>query len=283
LKGARHRLSDIEDVFVEAAVAAGREIMLKAGDGLNAARKADGSPVTDADLRAEAVIRARLREALPNVPVIGEEGGAPVTEIASQESFILVDPLDGTRDFLDGAPEFTVNVALIKKGRPVIGVVHAPSLGRLFAGSVGYGAWETTASIPHASVAAATRRELKVRAVPASGPLALESRSHREAATEALLARFGRIRRRMIASSLKFALLAAGEGDLYARGVSLNEWDIAAGDAVLSAAGGAVVTLDNEPLRYGNPGMRAPPFIAVGDQLLRRRIEGAIAGDVPPS
>jgi 3'(2'), 5'-bisphosphate nucleotidase len=102
----------------------------------------------------------------------------------------------------------------------------------------------------------------------------LESRSHQEPVTEALLAKLGPSGRRSVGSSLKFALVAAGEGDLYARGVSLNEWDIAAGDAVLSAAGGAVVTLENEVVRYGNPTLKAPPFVAVGDPGLRGRVAG---------
>jgi 3'(2'), 5'-bisphosphate nucleotidase len=272
LKGARDRLSDIDEIFAEAAVAAGREILARRKDRLNATRKPDGSPVTDADLRAEAIIRAHLAKSLPGVPIIGEEGDAVTEAIAQTESFILVDPLDGTRDFLDGSAQFTVNIALVEKRRPVAGVLHAPALGRLFLGSLAGGAWEIAVSSERFEVKAEPRRELRVRAASPSAPLALESRSHQEAATESLLAELGAIERQSVASSLKFALVAAGEGDIYARAVSLNEWDIAAGDAVLSAAGGAVVTLQGERVLYGNAGLKAPPFIAIGDPSLRERV-----------
>jgi 3'(2'), 5'-bisphosphate nucleotidase len=271
LKDAPQRLNNIEKTFAEAAISAGREIMSSFQGRLAATQKADGSPVTNADLRAEAIIRARLREALPDIPVIGEEGEKPAMDIAPQGAFILVDPLDGTRDFLDGSPEFTVNIALVEARRPVVGVVHAPALGRLFVASVA-GAFEIAVD-GDLSAGLARRRALTVRALAAPAPLALESRSHREPATEALLAKLGGPSRRAVGSSLKFALLAAGEGDLYARAVSLNEWDIAAGDAVLTAAGGAVVTLENRPVLYGNPALKAPPFIAFGDQAQRRRLE----------
>lgn len=272
MKGARDRLSDIDEIFAEAAVLAGREILARRKDRLNATRKADGSPVTDADLRAEAAIRAHLGKALPGVPIIGEEGDVRAEAPGPAERFILVDPLDGTRDFLDGSPQFTVNIALIEKRRPVAGVLHAPALGRLFLGSAEGGAWEVAVPVTRFDADTGPRRELHVRAAQAPAPLLLESRSHREAATEGLLAGLGPFERRSVASSLKFALLAAGEGDLYARGVSLNEWDIAAGDAVLSAAGGAVVTLDGERVPYGNTGLKAPPFIAIGDPSLRETI-----------
>ena len=239
MKGARHSLSDIEKAFVEAALAAGRGIMSRFKDRLPAMLKADGSPVTDADLRAEAAIRARLGEALPHLPIIGEEGEAPGAEMASPDGFILVDPLDGTRDFLAGSAEFTVNIALIDKGRPIIGVVHAPALGRLFIGSVGGGAWRNRGERRSArrrdgrATGSAGARSPGLRSARLGKPLASEP------VTEALLAKLGPSGRRSVGSSLKFALVAAGEGDLYARGVSLNESDIAAGDAVLSAAGGA--------------------------------------------
>ncbi|MBW0004452.1 MAG: 3'(2'),5'-bisphosphate nucleotidase CysQ [Hyphomicrobiales bacterium] len=258
------------EAFIEAAIAAGQEILSRRKARLNATAKADGSPVTDADLRAEQIIRARLREALPGVTVIGEEGDGRTAE--APESFVLVDPLDGTRDFLDGSPEFTVNIALIEKGRPVAGALHAPALGRLFLGSIEDGAWEIAVPTGRFEVRAAERRKLHVRTAPAPGATLLESRSHREAATEHLVQSLAPFERRSTASSLKFALLAAGEGDLYARGVSLNEWDIAAGDAILSAAGGAVLTLDDERVFYGNVNLKAPPFVALGDPALRERV-----------
>ncbi|MBV9113754.1 MAG: 3'(2'),5'-bisphosphate nucleotidase CysQ [Hyphomicrobiales bacterium] len=275
MKGTQDHLSDIVEIFTEAAIAAGSEILRRRKERLNATQKADGSPVTDADLRAEEIIRARLLEALPGVPIIGEEGDGSTLEAARAERFVLVDPLDGTRDFLDGSAHFTVNIALIENRRSVAGVLYAPACGRLFEGNLVNGAYEI--AVPSDGFAAKTplRRTLHVRPAPASNPLALESRSHREPATESLLARLGPFERRAVGSSLKFGLIAAGEGDLYARGVSLNEWDIAAGDAVLSAAGGAVITFGDEPVLYGNPDLKAPPFIAVGDQALRTRVQGS--------
>jgi 3'(2'), 5'-bisphosphate nucleotidase len=262
----------IAEIFAEAAALAGREILARRADRLNAMRKADGSPVTDADLRAEEIIRAHLGKAFPGVPIIGEEGDVAAEEAARGERFILVDPLDGTRDFLDGSPQFTVNIALVEKRRPVAGVLHAPALGRLFLASAEGGAWEIAVPSQRFDANAAPRRALHVRSAPGPAPLVLESRSHRETATEGVLAELGPFDRRSVASSLKFALLAAGEGDLYARGVSLNEWDIAAGDAVLSAAGGAVLTLGDKRVLYGNTGLKAPPFIAIGDPSLRERV-----------
>lgn len=272
MKGARNGLSDIDEIFAEAAVAAGHEILERRKDRLNTTRKDDGSPVTDADLRAEEVIRAHLGKLLPGLPIIGEEGDAAPDEGSRAESFILVDPLDGTRDFLDGSAQFTVNIALIEKKRAVAGALHAPALGRLFLGCHKGGAWEIAVPPRRFDGSTAERRRLHVRAAPVTGAVLLESRSHHEAATERLAAGLGPFERRSIASSLKFALLAAGEGDLYARGVSLNEWDIAAGDAILSAAGGAVLTLEDEHVLYGNTSLKAPPFIAIGDPALRERV-----------
>ncbi|SEE13620.1 3'(2'),5'-bisphosphate nucleotidase [Rhizobiales bacterium GAS191] len=282
MKGERHQLSHIEALFVEAAIAAGREIVSIAGCGPEAQLKADGSPVTDADMRAETLIRARLGASLPDIPIIGEEGGASCATAAALDALILVDPLDGTRDFLAGSHEFTVNIAFIEHGRAVVGVVHAPALGRLFAGHVGGGACEIAVGPDGAFDALAQRRPISVRPVEGKGPIALESRSHREPATEALLASLRPAGRRCVGSSLKFALIAAGEADLYARGVSLNGWDIAAGDAVLTAAGGAVLSLQDEPIRYGGATPKAPPFIAIGDPGLRaliRRQHIADAGE----
>jgi 3'(2'), 5'-bisphosphate nucleotidase len=280
LKGASAELTGIVDAFVAAALAAGDAIAAIAAKGVASTSKPDGSPVTGADLAAEAAIRDALGEALPHLPIIGEEGERPAAETLPA-SFILVDPLDGTRDFLKGSREFTVNIALIRDGRPAAGVVHAPALGRLFAGGADGGAFELSPEpvggfgggrTGEARARPCARRAIEVRALPAAGPVSLESRSHPDAATRALVDALSPASRRQIASSLKFGLIAAGEGDLYGRAVALNEWDIAAGDAVLSAAGGAVLTLAGEPLRYGTPDFKAEPFIAIGDPRLRGRI-----------
>jgi len=255
----------VVETFIEAAIEAGRAITALSARAIRAGSKLDGSPVTPADLRAEELIRKRLGGAFPSLRIIGEEGDLPRSGEVLPERLILVDPLDGTRDFLGGSPEFTVNIAFLEKGRPMAGVVHAPALGRLFAGSIA-GAFEMAVPSEDAPV---SRRLLRVRKVQKNGPLSLESRSHRDEATQALLEKLAPAARREVASSLKFGLIAVGEGDISARAASLNEWDIAAGEAVLTGAGGAVLTLEGRTLRYGDPGLKAPPFIAIGDPGLR--------------
>ena len=282
MKGTQEQFADIMEAFIEAALTAGKEILTRRKEKLSTTSKADGSPVTDADLRAEEVIRARLGKALPGVPIIGEEGKGAAVDVAGQKRFILVDPLDGTRDFLDGSAHFTVNIALIENRRSIAGVLHAPALGRLFVGDVAHGAYEIAVERDRFAAETGSRRALRVRSAPAANPVALESRSHREPATESLLEKLAPFDRCSVGSSLKFALIAAGEGDFYARGVSLNEWDIAAGDAVLSAAGGAVVDFDDEPVLYGNARLKAPPFIALGDSALRARTRRIKGGAILP-
>jgi 3'(2'),5'-bisphosphate nucleotidase len=216
--------------------------------------------VTAADQAAEAIILAHLASAAPGVPVVAEEqaaaGGAPV--VAGR--FFLVDPLDGTKEFVAGRDEFTVNIALVEHGVPVLGVVGAPALGRLFAGDVARRvAFELRAA---AASLEPLRLPLKVRATPPGGPVAVASRSHGSDATEAWLAAAGVAGRVSIGSSLKFCLLAAGEADVYPRFGPTMEWDTAAGHAVVLAAGGVVREPDGRPLRYGKPGFRNPSFIA---------------------
>ena len=229
--------------------------------------KSDASPVTEADERAEAVILAGLRALTPDVPIVAEEeaaaGLAPV--VADGGPFWLVDPLDGTREFVARNGEFTVNIALIEQGVPVLGVVLAPALGGpggcLYAGIVGQGAWVEDAD---------GRRQIHCRTEPTEGLTVLASRSHGDAtALEAFLARHlaGRRVAQMgnAGSSLKLCLLAAGQADLYPRLGRTMEWDIAAGHAVLAAAGGSVCRADDgAPLRYGKPGFENPHFFAAG-------------------
>jgi 3'(2'), 5'-bisphosphate nucleotidase len=218
--------------------------------------KADGSPVTLADQRAEDLIVAGLQRLTPDVPVVAEEavarGGAPI--VGSR--FWLVDPLDGTREFVSRNGEFTVNIALVEAAAPVLGVVFAPALGRLYAGAVGLGAWCEDAT---------ARRELRARVPPREGFTVALSRSHLDPGpTETYLARHP-VRRRLCAgSSLKFGLIAAGEADLYPRFGRTMEWDTAAGHALLVAAGGAVTDLQGLPLRYGKPAFENPDFVARG-------------------
>jgi 3'(2'), 5'-bisphosphate nucleotidase len=216
--------------------------------------KADTSPVTEADERAEQLIVPALRALDATVPVVAEEAVAAGDNPAVGEWFWLVDPLDGTREFINRNGEFTVNIALVHRGLPVLGVVLAPALGRLFAGAAGQGAYLEEGG---------TRRAIRCRPVPDAGLTVVASRSHGDAAAlDAFLAG-----RRVAAlanagSSLKLCLVAAGEADLYPRLGRTMEWDIAAGHAVLAAAGGQVTALDGAPLCYGKPGFENPHFVA---------------------
>ncbi len=215
--------------------------------------KADDSPVTEADRRAEAVILPALAALTPDIPVISEE----TERIPSVgDRFWLVDPLDGTKEFIKRNGEFTVNIALIESGEPALGVVFAPALGRLYAGARKAGAFvEDTQG----------RRRIACRAAPANGITVATSRSHGDAqALERLLAGYQVAGRIIAGSSLKFCLIAAGEADLYPRLGRTMEWDTAAGHAVLVAAGGRVITLEGAELRYGKPGLANPDFIARG-------------------
>ena len=225
--------------------------------------KVDASPVTAADEQAEAVILAGLARLAPGIPVVAEESvAAGRCPDVSGGRFWLVDPLDGTREFINRNGEFTVNIALIAHGAPVLGVVLAPAVGgragRLFAGAVGHGAWVEDGD-------AQARRPIHCRAVPAEGLTVVASRSHGDAAAlDAFLAGRPVARLTNAGSSLKLCLLAEGTADLYPRHGRTMEWDIAAGHAVLAAAGGTVTLLDGSPFGYGKPGFENPHFVARG-------------------
>jgi len=244
------------DALAQIVRKAGAIVMTIYNSGFDVRSKADATPVTEADERAEAFIVPALRALAPGVPVVAEEMAARGQADAIGRRFWLVDPLDGTREFIKRNGEFTVNVALIEDGLPVLGVVGAPALGRLFAGVRGQGAWVDDEQ---------GRRAIRVRPVPAEGLSVVASRSHGDAqALDRFLA--GRKVARLVnaGSSLKLCQLAAGEADLYPRLGRTMEWDIAAGHAVLVAAGGQVHTLDGQPLRYGKPGFENPHFVASG-------------------
>ena len=218
--------------------------------------KADQSPVTEADERAEALILPALAALLPGTPIVAEEAVAAGKVPAVAERFWLVDPLDGTKEFISRNGEFTVNIALIENGAPTLGVVLAPALDRLFAGAVGHGAFVEDAD---------GRRPIAVRAEPEAGLTVVASRSHGDAAAlDAFLAGRKVAELRGAGSSLKICLIAAGEADLYPRLGRTMEWDIAAGHAVLAAAGGQLTRIDGTPLRYGKPDFANPHFVAAG-------------------
>ena len=227
-------------------------------DGLNL------TPVTDADLAAEAVILAGLARIAPDIPVISEEAAAAGAESHTGERFFLVDPLDGTREFLSRNGEFTINIALIEREEPVAGVVYAPALARMFWGERGRGAGE--GEVAPGGESDAVWRPIRVRARPQTGLKVVASRSHRDARTESWLETIDVGELVSAGSSLKFCLLAAGEADLYPRFGRTMEWDTAAGHAVLVAAGGRVATEDGAPLTYGKRarGFDNPGFIASG-------------------
>jgi 3'(2'),5'-bisphosphate nucleotidase len=263
---ARSGRSAIVAALVEAVVAAGREILAVAAGGFEVAVKADRSPVTIADERAERVVLAALAALLPEVPVVAEEqmaAGRCPERLGHR--FFLVDPLDGTREFVAGRDEYTVNIGLIEDGRPRLGVVLVPATGEIFTGIVGEGA-RAGRLRPTGDV---VWRAIRAGAAPAGGFRALVSHSHAGAETEALLARLPIVERVAAGSSLKFCRLAEGVADLYPRPGRTMEWDTAAGEAVLVAAGGAVVDFDGRPLVYGGKAsgrdFANPSFLAVGD------------------
>ena len=238
--------------LAEIAQKAGQLILghYQAGAGDKARLKSDKSPVTDADEEAEKLILAELAKAFPNVPVVAEEEAAGGRIIAVARRFFLVDPLDGTKEFISGNGEFTVNIAEIVDGAPVAGAVYAPALERMFLADQ-HGAYEGS-------------RRIHVRPQPAGGLTAIGSRSHHDAATAEFLKRYPVTGSISAGSSLKFCVLAAGEADVYARGGRTMEWDTAAGHAVLIAAGGRVDDWNGVNLTYGKPGYENPAFVAWG-------------------
>jgi 3'(2'), 5'-bisphosphate nucleotidase len=269
--GADPRLSQM----IDAALAGARIVMAVYGTDFSVAHKVDDSPVSEADLGSERAIAAVLAAAMPDVPIIAEEAVSAERRPEIGRSFLLVDPLDGTKEFISRNGEFTVNIALIENGVPVTGVVLAPALSVAYAASAA-GAWKGTIAADLDTVEDWTA----IRVRPAGPhPVAVASRSHMNPATSDALAQAACGEHRSIGSSLKFGLLAEGAADFYPRLGPTMEWDTAAGDAVLRAAGGAVVTLDGAPLRYGKIGIdkmrdfENPHFLAAGDPSLLTRLD----------
>ncbi len=220
--------------------------------------KDDKSPVTAADLAAEAIIEAALGELYPEIPMVAEEAASEgrLPDISGGR-FWLVDPLDGTREFLSRNDEFTVNIALVVDAEPVLGVVHAPALNVTYTGVREVGATGIENDGPAVSLA--------VRPAPAGGVTVVASRRHGDPeAIDRLLRGHTVSARRTAGSSLKFCLVAAGKADIYPRFGRTMEWDTAAGHAVLAGAGGRVTDAHGAPLRYGKPGFENPPFVAWG-------------------
>ena len=225
--------------------------------------KPDASPVTAADDAAEKIILADLAAIAPDVPVVAEESVAAGKVPVIAERFFLVDPLDGTREFVSRRDEFTVNIALVEAGEPVLGVVFAPARRELYWGDVRAGRAGHIDADPDGTMPS-MGEPISARTPPDDSLIAVASRSHRTPETDAFLANYPVTEFRSIGSSLKFCLVATGQADLYPRIGPTMEWDTAAGQAVLMAAGGRVTTLDGAPFRYGKPGFRNGNFVARG-------------------
>jgi 3'(2'), 5'-bisphosphate nucleotidase len=236
-----------------AVLGAARVEMSHFGAALAVETKADRSPVTIADRAAEEIIVRGLQRLAPGVPIIAEESVAHGSLPASLERFFLVDPLDGTKGFIKGRPEFTINVALIEAAQPTFGLLYAPALADFYL-TLGPNQAVNARLDPQASVRSLAQAELKPIRARLANPqalVALTSQSHLTRATEDFLSRYQVSRRTALASSLKFGWLAKGEADLYPRTGETSEWDTAAGHALLRAAGGSVTTLEGSPLLYG--------------------------------
>ncbi|MEZ5818778.1 MAG: 3'(2'),5'-bisphosphate nucleotidase CysQ [Hyphomicrobiaceae bacterium] len=262
-----HRLGEIVRLLIDPVLEAGAAEMRHYEAGVEVQSKADASPVTIADQEAEAILLAALAEIAPDIPVIAEEAVSEgrVPEIG--RTFFLVDPLDGTKEFINKRGEFTVNVALIENGVPVSGIVYAPALGELYATlEPGKAALAKLAGqVATARAGDCNFKPIHVR-VPGASLTAVASRSHKTPETETFLGRYQIGERRDSGSSLKFCAIARGEADIYPRLAPTMEWDIAAGHAVLVAAGGSVTTPDGGPLRYGKTesAFRNGHFVAWG-------------------
>jgi 3'(2'), 5'-bisphosphate nucleotidase len=219
--------------------------------------KPDASPVTDADHESEKVITAGLQRATPHIPVVGEEAiFAGYSPPRAGRTYWLVDPLDGTRDFVALRDSFTVNIGLIRDGRPALGVVAIPASAELFSGLIGTGAWKQDGS---------GRRRISVRTPPPAGLAVLSSRiGTDENRIRTLLKNEDIASITMLSSALKFCRLAEGHADFYARFGRTMEWDTAGPEAVLTAAGGRLTQMDGTPMPYEKPGWANPPFICRG-------------------
>jgi 3'(2'), 5'-bisphosphate nucleotidase len=261
-------VSDADDLaleFARLASEAGRVVMEVYATDFEVRTKSDASPVSEADERAEALLVPGVQQLLPGVTIVAEEAVSRGERPDVTGEFVLIDPVDGTREFVSRNGDFTVNVALVRDGVPVAGVVYAPARQRLFVGgsSAFSGPLVAGADLPELT-------PMTTRAYPESGLVAVASRSHLDEQTTAFLERLQPADTRSAGSSLKFCLVAAGEADVYPRFGPTMEWDTAAGDAVLRAAGGTVVDGAGAVFRYGKveTGLRNGAFVCWGREPL---------------
>lgn len=236
---------------------------LKAG-GLVHRDKADKSPVTEADEAAEALLEAAIRTLDPDAVIVGEEAVAAgiLPDVAPR--YWLIDPLDGTKDFVGGGSDYSVNVGLIEEGAPTLGLVLHPPTGTLWTGAAGLGAWKEAPDLP--------RQSIRARPYPGVAPRVVTSRSHLDDRTKAWCRACAGADTHPSGSSLKFCLLAEGAADAYPRFGPTSEWDTAAADAILRAAGGVTLGGDGQPLGYGKPRYLNGPFLAVADPTAPARL-----------
>ncbi len=268
--------------FAAIAIAAGGLVLAHYRADVATRHKSDDSPVTAADEASEEAILAALAEAFPGIPVVSEEAASCGKCPLPGDDFILVDPLDGTREFLAGNGEFSINIALIRSGKPVAGAIFAPASGGLwFAGAHAFTCMARGGDgMPPAGQWQAIHTRKPVR----EAIIALVSRSHLDAKAVALLDGLGVSDRRASGSSLKFALIAQGEGDIYPRFGPTMEWDVAAGDAILRAAGGIVYDGSGAPMTYGHASRqyRLDAFVAWADASAPLDLAGGqLAGGQP--
>ena len=264
--------AELAEALLPAAIAAGEAILAVRAKRVTVEEKADASPVTEADRAAEAIILQALAEAAPGIPVVAEEAVAAGNLPTVGSAFFLVDPLDGTKEFIGGGSDFTVNIALVRDGVPAMGIVYVPVTGRMYVGSADDGAWAGQAEGDNVI----GRTPIRVRARGAEDPLdVVASKSHRTPETDAYISQYNVGDLVSAGSSLKFCLVAEAKADLYPRMGTTMQWDTAAGDAVLRAAGGKTVSLDGETFPYGptdEPGVgafRNAWFIAAGEIELK--------------
>lgn len=244
-------LMDLQDLVD----CAGRAILSARARGISVVEKPDGSPATAADLVSERILTSELSRRFPEIPILSEESSFAESDFGCPHRFFLVDPLDGTRDFIAGRDEFTVNIALVEDGQPVFGMIGAPATGRLFMGVASVGAFERRND--------GSLEKLICRGEPRDSLVVLVSRSHLDAASRQALLRLPSHVLQPLGSSLKFALVAAGEADLYLRLGPTMAWDTAAGHAIVEAAGGVVLSEQGSRLEYlPAHGLRNPGFVA---------------------
>jgi 3'(2'), 5'-bisphosphate nucleotidase len=251
-------LAELVSHVCDLASRAGQEVMRFYHNDTNVTFKADTSPLTAADTASHEFLVKSLQSLLPDVAVISEESDGLMncsTQLAT--SFWLVDPLDGTKEFVKRTNEFTVNVALVNNGSPILGVVHAPVLSLTYYGGREFGAWR------QAGDEAPKRISTRVASSPQLGVVA--SKDHAGSLVNAMLTRLTNPQLRSMGSALKFCLVAEGKADIYLRDLPTMEWDTAAAQCIVEAAGGGVYSLNGQPLRYGKPGLKNPAIMTVGD------------------